>query len=96
MMNPKDIERLRSELGWSLAEFGRYLGVSAQAVLKWEKGTAKPNQLAVAAMLQLQRKLKVAKEENQKQKFINGLRQALFTGGLIALLAYLFNQDEEL
>lgn len=93
-MEPHQIKQLRQEIGWSLAEFGRYFGVTAQAVLKWERGTAQPNDFALAAMIQLQRRLRVAKEEKQKLQFINGLKRALLTGGVLALLAYLFNEED--
>jgi transcriptional regulator with XRE-family HTH domain len=95
-MNPEEIKQLREELGWSLAKFGKYFGVTAQAVLKWERGTALPNDFALASMIQLKRRLDEAKGNNQKQQFINGLKQALLTGGIVALLTYLFNQDDSL
>ncbi len=95
-MNPEEIKQLRKELGWSLAKFGKYFGVTAQAVLKWERGTALPNDFVLASMIQLERRLDEAKGNNQKQQFINGLKQALLTGGIIALLTYLFNQDDSL
>lgn len=93
-MEPKEIIQLRKELGWSLANFGRYFGVTAQAVFKWERGTAQPNDFALATMIQLQHKLKEAHEDKQKQQFINGLKRALLTGGVLALLAYLFNDED--
>ena len=93
-MEAEKIRQLRQRLGWSLADFGRYFGVTAQAVLKWERGTAQPNDFALAAMIQLRSRLDAAKGEQQKQQFINGLRHALLTGGIVALLAYLFNQDD--
>ena len=93
-MQPSEIIQLRQQLGWSLAEFGRYFGVTAQAVLKWERGTAQPNDFALATMIQLQHKLREAQEEKQKLQFINGLKRALLTGGVIALLAYLFNDED--
>lgn len=93
-MESEEIKHLRKRLGWSLADFGRYFGVTAQAVLKWERGTARPNDFALAAMIQLRSRLDAAKGEHQKQQFINGLKRALLTGGIVALLAYLFNQDD--
>ena len=93
-MQPSEIIQLRQDLGWSLANFGRYFGVTAQAVLKWERGTARPNDFALAAMIQLQHKLREAQGEKQKQQFINGLKRALLTGGVLALLAYLFNEED--
>ena len=92
-MEPTEIKQLRQRLGWSLAKFGRYFGVTAQAVLKWERGTAQPNDFALAAMIQLQSRLDAAIREQQKQKFMNGLKKALLTGGILALLAYLFNDE---
>lgn len=93
-MEPQEITQLRQQLGWSLASFGKYFGVTAQAVLKWERGTAKPNDFAMAAMIQLKKRLDHAVKEKQKQQFINGLRRALLTGGVIALLTFLFNKEE--
>lgn len=93
-MEPQDIIRLRQQLGWSLASFGKYFGVTAQAVLKWERGTATPNDFAIAAMIQLRKRLDQAVKDKQKQEFINGLRRALITGGIIALLTFLFNNEE--
>lgn len=93
-MEPQEIIQLRQQLGWSLASFGKYFGVTAQAVLKWERGTALPNDFAMAAMIQLKKRLDHAVKEKQKQEFINGLRRALLTGGVIALLTFLFNKEE--
>lgn len=93
-MEAEDIKQLRQRLGWSLADFGRYFGVTAQAVLKWERGTARPNDFALATMIQLRSRLDDTKDKQQKQQFINGLRHALLTGGILALLTYLFNQDD--
>ena len=93
-MEPEEIKQLRKRLGWSLADFGRYFGVTAQAVLKWERGTAQPNDFALAAMVQLRSRLESAKGKKEKQKFINGLKHALLTGGIVALLAYLFNSED--
>lgn len=91
-MLPDDIRGLRDRLGWSLAEFGRHFGVTPQAVLKWERGNARPNDFALAAMIQLNRRLDEISEK-QKQQFIEKLRTALLTGGIVALLAFLFNKD---
>ena len=88
-MEPSEIRQLRQRLGWSLADFSRFFGVTPQAVLKWEKGTARPNDLALATMIQLRYRLDAAGEQ-QKQQLINGLKRALLTGGILALLAYLF------
>jgi len=93
-MQPQEIKHLRQQLGWSLADFGRYFGVTAQAVLKWERGTSQPNDFTLAAMIQLQRRLDLAQTDKQKQQFINGLKRALLTGGVLALLAYLFKNEE--
>lgn len=93
-MEPQEIIQLRQQLGWSLASFGKYFGVTAQAVLKWERGTAIPNDFAMAAMIQLRKRLDQAVKDKQKQEFINGLRRALITGGIIALLTFLFNNEE--
>jgi transcriptional regulator with XRE-family HTH domain len=93
-MEPQEIIQLRQQLGWSLASFGKYFGVTAQAVLKWERGTAIPNDFAMAAMIQLRKRLDQAVKHKQKQEFINGLRRALITGGIIALLTFLFNNEE--
>jgi len=93
-MEPEEIKHLRERLGWSLADFGRYFSVTPQAVLKWERGTARPNDFTLATMIQLRSRLDDTRDKQQKQQFINGLRHALLTGGIVALLAYLFNQDE--
>lgn len=93
-MEADEIAKLRKQLGWSLADFARYFGVTPQAVFKWEKGTAQPSDLALAAMVQLRSRLDAAKERKQKQQFINGLKHALLTGGIVALLAYLFNSED--
>ena len=92
-MEPSEIIQLRKQLGWSLAEFGRYFGVTAQAVLKWERGTAHPSDFATATMIQLKRRLDHAVKEKQKQQFVNGLKIALLTGGILALVTFLFNQE---
>lgn len=93
-MEPKDINKLRKELGWSLAQFGRYFGVTAQTVLRWEKGTARPGDLTMAALIQLQNRLDALKDQQQLQQFKQGLQRALLTGGILALLAFLFNQND--
>ena len=39
----KNIARLRKEKGWTQEELGEYLGVSNQAVSKWELGMTMPD-----------------------------------------------------
>jgi transcriptional regulator with XRE-family HTH domain len=92
-MQPDEINQLRKRLGWSLADFGRYFGVTSQAVFKWEHGQTQPSDFALAVMIQLRRRLD-ALGEQQKQQFINGLKNALLTGGIVAILAYLFNTED--
>lgn len=92
-MEPEEIKQLRQRLGWSLGKFGRHFGVTPQAVFKWENGVTEPNDFAKATMVQLRSRLDAAKGEQQKQQLINGLKRALLTGGVLALLAYLFNED---
>ena len=91
-MTPIGIRELRKRSGWSLAEFGRHFGVTPQAVLKWERGDVRPSDFALATMIQLNRRLD-ALSDKQKNKFINGLKTALLTGGMLALLAYLFKYE---
>jgi transcriptional regulator with XRE-family HTH domain len=90
-MVPEDIKHLREDLGWSLAEFGRYFGVTAQAVLRWERGTAQPNDIVMATMIQLQRRFRGLREKQQIEQFKQGLKAALLTGGILALLNFLFD-----
>jgi transcriptional regulator with XRE-family HTH domain len=92
-MNPEAIKQLRKDLGWSLAEFGRYFGVTAQAVLRWERGSARPNDVVMATMIQLQRRFHGLREKEQIEQFKQGVKAALLTGGIIALLSYLFNDE---
>lgn len=80
---------MRNRLGWSLAEFGKYFSVTPQAVLKWERGDARPNDFVLATMIQLNNRLSEFSEK-QKDEFIERLRIAFLTGGVIALLAFLF------
>lgn len=93
-MEPQQIKQLRKELDWSLATFGRYFGVTAQAVLKWEKGTAQPNDFAVATMIQLKKRLDEYQGEDQKQEFKKGLKRAHISGGVVKLLSFLFNETD--
>ena len=40
---PERIKRFRKENGLSQSEFGKLIGVSAQAVYKWEQGICYPD-----------------------------------------------------
>jgi transcriptional regulator with XRE-family HTH domain len=93
-MQPTEIKQLRGDLGWSLAQFGRYFGVTAQAVLRWERGTARPNDVVIATMIQLRNRLNGFREKQQIDQFKQGLRAALLTGGIVALLHFLFSEDD--
>lgn len=88
-----DIRELRTRLGWSLADFGKHFGVTPQAVLKWERGQSRPNDFAMATMIQLKRRLDEI-SDNQKDKFIEELRTALLVGGILAMLTFLFKTEE--
>ena len=53
-MTNSNIKNLRQELGLSQEQLARYLGVSFMTVSRWERGQAKPSQLAMEKLTQLQ------------------------------------------
>lgn len=91
-MTPQRIKRLRTQLGWSQQQMGRHFGYSSVAVLKWEKGQTEPPDMVKATLTQIERELDKRKQKQKQQDFINGLAATAITGGLIALLGYVFKE----
>lgn len=74
---------------------GRYLGVSAASVHRWENDQSRPDDYRLATLVQLKRRLEEFESEQRRQRFVEGLATAAVTGGIIALLNYLFNNGKE-
>lgn len=53
-MNPEDIRRIRSLLGWSQERFARELGVSFCTVNRWERGRTRPSPMGLNALKALE------------------------------------------
>lgn len=68
---------------------GRYLGFTATAVRKWEKGLSTPSDPVKGILIQLRTQLDQRKEQ-QKKEFINGLAAVAITGGIVSFIAYIF------
>lgn len=92
-ISSKEIKQLRNELGWSQAKLGKYLGYNPTTINAWEHGTRPPEPMQ-DALLELRSQLNQVQEE-QKQKFIQGLTVAAATGGFVALMFYLANQQND-
>lgn len=92
-MKPHEIKQLRTDLGWSQTDMGRYLGYTDTAIRKWENGLAKPSSLVTATLIQIRKQLDDRKQK-QRDEFIRGLAATFITGGIVAFLAYTFNNNE--
>lgn len=92
-----DITELRKRLGWSLDDMGRYFGVSAAAVSKWESGKGKPDPVNIAILYQLWDLTEKRLREEARRQLGERLKIALITGGIAAGLMFLFTSlaDEE-
>jgi len=51
--SPRGLRTHRSKLGLSAAEYASLIGVSAQTVYNWERGTSKPRQQQLAALVEV-------------------------------------------
>ena len=55
-----DIKDLRTRAKMSLQQMADYLGVAKYTVHRWEKGKARPSQLAIRQLQRLHRKISEA------------------------------------
>lgn len=55
-MGPKDIKRVRLNLGWSQERLARELGVSFCTVNRWERGRTNPSPMAMRVLKKLRDK----------------------------------------
>jgi transcriptional regulator with XRE-family HTH domain len=94
-MKKEQIKQLRADLGWSQAQLGGYLGYTATAVMKWEKGMATPPPVIQGILTKLRQRLDRQRREQQKQEFIQGIAAVAVTGGVLAVLNYIFNDNDE-
>lgn len=88
-MTPAEIRQLREDLGWSQAKLGQTLGVTATAVMKWEKGMSPPSDVIINLLKKLQAQLDRRKHE-KKQEFIAKLGTAAVVGGIWLFLETLY------
>jgi len=91
-MNPENIKQIRAELGWSQATLANHLGYTAPTVMKWEKGIAPPPDVVKGVFIKLRSQLD-QKKKIEKEQFIKGLGTLALTGGIVAFLTYIFNEN---
>jgi putative transcriptional regulator len=57
IMTAEEIKELRNAHGWSTNELAYHVGVSDDAVRKWERGERRPRGPAMKTLLKLARKI---------------------------------------
>lgn len=89
------IRKLREDSGLTYQYFSNMFAVTPQTVVNWETGKSIPSQYHLAGLLQLRSKVD---KERQKAKstddISNNIKTILITGGIVALLVWLFSNDK--
>ena len=91
------IKHIRSRLGWTQSQLGKYMNVSRDAVAKWEMGIRSPSEVHRGILIQMDKRLNKLDSEREKEQFKEGIKVAIGSG-LIALIIWLFpskkNKDD--
>ena len=98
-LNPHDIVKLRTELGWTQPVMAQYLRTNVRTVAYWEKGEIVPNDYQMAALQILWNRLLSAKSEHKVDVFKNQLKEQLpsilFGLGVAALFIFLLSTEND-
>lgn len=92
MLTPKQIAKIRTDLGLSQVQFATYMQVSMITVTNWENGVRNPDNYKLATLIELRRQIDEARANKAKEEFITGLKLAGAVG-ISALLAYIFSDN---
>lgn len=87
------VRKLRNDTGLSVYDFANMFGVSGQTVHNWESNKSYPSSLHIANMMQLRKKIDQYRNSNTMDDVQKVLSTLLITGGIIAVLYWLFNKD---
>lgn len=87
------IKKLRNDTGLNVYEFANMFGVSGQTVLNWESNKSYPSPLHIANMTQLRAKIDTYRNNDTTDDVQKVISSLLITGGIIAVLYWLFNKD---
>lgn len=88
------IKNIRSRLGWTQSQLGKYMNVSRDAVAKWEMGIRSPSEVHRGILLQLEKRLNELDSERQKEQFKKEFMKVAVGSGVIALILWLFADSE--
>jgi transcriptional regulator with XRE-family HTH domain len=91
-MEPKEIKKIRKDMGLTVAQFATYMGISPQTVDTWEMGTRNPDNYKLTTLYKLRERLDQLPPKEIPQ-FTAGLKVAGAIG-LGALLVYLFSEAQ--
>jgi len=87
------IKKLRNDTGLNVYEFANMFGVSGQTVQNWESNKSYPSPLHIANMTQLRAKIDKYRNNDTTDDVQKVISTLLITGGIIAVLYWLFNKD---
>ena len=87
-MNPKDICKLRQDLGLNQDKFGQLFGIHPMTVSKWERGILTPTPYQVAMM-------EAFKKAARKKEINKTLKNILVAAGVVAAVYLLLKYSQE-
>lgn len=64
-MTPEEIKAIREVFGWTQADLAREMGVSTNAISRWEQGNRRPRGAAETLLLQIQRRARRAEGKDE-------------------------------
>jgi transcriptional regulator with XRE-family HTH domain len=94
-MTNTEIAALRKSLNLSMHDFGKLFGVTAPAVIKWEQGFSRPNDMIETSMVHLKNKMDTARATGRENEELERLKVILITGGIAVFLLWLWNQTRD-
>lgn len=87
------ISNLRKDMNMTQVQFASIFGIAHTTVQGWENNRSTPNAQQLATILQLRRRYDFLKTQKSKEEASKTVTNILLTGGIIALMFWIFSKD---
>lgn len=87
------ISNLRKDTNLTQVQFASIFGIAHSTVQGWETGRSNPNAQQLVTIMQLRKRFDFMKINKSKDETANIISNILLTGGIIALMFWIFSKD---
>lgn len=93
-VNSAFVKKLRSDMNMPQTQLAAMFGVTYPTIQNWETGKSEPNPTQSAMLLQLRKKFDSYHKKDNSKEISDNIKKLLIGGGILALLIWLFSNEE--